>query len=97
MTYIHRVVKRSGINYIDQMENKRLIERITKNPDVCHGKPTIRGLRYPVEMILSLLASGMSYEEILSDYTDLELDDLLACIDYAAKITSTKTSIKVHL
>ena len=79
------------------MQKVNLIQRITKNPDICHGKPTIRGLRYPVEMILDLLASGMSYDDILADYEDLELDDLLACLDYAAKITSTKSSFKVSL
>ncbi len=55
------------------------------NPDICHGKPTIRGLRYPVEMVLELLASGMTDNEILQDYSDLTKNDILACIDYAAK------------
>jgi len=44
-----------------------LDERITVNPEICHGKPTVRGLRYPVSMILELLAGGMSREEILAD------------------------------
>ena len=52
--------------------------RITIDPTVCHGKPTIRGLRYPVETILELLSSGMTTEEILADYEDLERDDILA-------------------
>ncbi len=47
---------------------KNLLERIVIDLDVCHGKPTIRGLRYPVETILELLSSGMSIEEILEDY-----------------------------
>jgi uncharacterized protein (DUF433 family) len=51
---------------------------------VCHGQPAIRGLRYPVEMILELLASGMSRDEILADYADLEDDDLLAALEYGA-------------
>lgn len=55
-----------------------LIERITINPDVCHGKPTIRGLRYPVELILELLSSGMTTDEIPADYEDLEKEDILA-------------------
>lgn len=79
------------------MERKDLIQRITKDPEVCHGKPTVRGLRYPVEMILDLLASGMSYEEILADYEDLVHEDLLACIDYAARITHTKSSFRLSL
>ena len=59
----------------------KLSERITINPEICHGKPTIRGLRYPVETILELLSSGMSIEEILADYEDLERDDILAALD----------------
>ena len=50
------------------MEN--LIKRITIDADVCHGKPVIRGLRYPVESILELMAGGMSIEELLIDYPD---------------------------
>jgi uncharacterized protein (DUF433 family) len=63
---------------------KDLSQRITVNPDVCHGKPTVRNLRYPVEMILELLASGMSREELLADYPDLEGDDINACLWFAA-------------
>ena len=55
-------------------------DRITIDPDVCHGKPTIRGLRYPVEMILELLSAGMGSDEILADYEDLERDDILAAV-----------------
>lgn len=59
-----------------------LLARITIDPALCHGKPCIRGLRYPVESILELLSSGMSYEEILEDYEDLEKEDLLAVLGY---------------
>jgi uncharacterized protein (DUF433 family) len=52
--------------------------RITVDPEICHGKPTIRGLRYPVEMIRDLLRAGMSSDEILADYPDLEPDDIRA-------------------
>lgn len=62
-------------------------ERITVDLAVCHGKPTIRGLRYPVEFILELLSSGMSYEDILSDYEDLEREDILAALGYAARLS----------
>ena len=55
-------------------------ERITIDSDICHGKPCIRGLRYPVEMILELLSSGMTPEEILADYEDLEREDILAAL-----------------
>jgi len=57
-----------------------LLSRITVDPAICHGKPRVRGLRYPVEMLLELLGSGMSHEEILADYEDLEPDDLLAVL-----------------
>jgi len=63
---------------------------ITISSDICHGKPTIRGLRYPVEMILQLLSSGMSIDEILEDYEDLTKDDILACLAYATKLTKVK-------
>lgn len=73
----------------------KLLDRITKNPDICHGKPTIRGLRYPVDSMLDLMASGMSNEEILEDYPDLEKEDLLACLEYAARLSQTKKLQKV--
>jgi uncharacterized protein (DUF433 family) len=59
-----------------------LLERITIDPEICHGKPCIRGLRYPVEFLLELLSSGMTYAEILEDYDDLEVADLLAALIY---------------
>lgn len=62
-----------------------LLERITIKSDVCHGKPTIRGLRYPVENILELLTSGMTIDDILKDYPDLYREDILACIKFAAE------------
>ena len=57
-----------------------LLSRITIDPAVCHGKPCVRGLRYPVETLLELLSSGMTIDEILADYEDLERDDLLAAL-----------------
>ena len=62
-------------------------DRITVDPSVCHGKPCIRGLRYPVENILEWLASGMTSEDILADYEDLEREDILAALSYAARLT----------
>jgi uncharacterized protein (DUF433 family) len=73
------------------MEEKNLINRIKINPEVCHGKPVIRNLRYPVENILELLASGMTTNEILDDYEDLEADDIYACLEFAAKISKVKS------
>ena len=59
-------------------------ERVVIDPAVCHGKPIIRGLRYPVEVILELLSAGMTAAEILDDYEDLEREDILAALAYAA-------------
>ena len=67
------------------------LDRITIDLDVCHGKPTIRGLRYPVENMLELLASGMTVEELLEDYPDLEKEDFLACLSYASKLVHIKS------
>jgi uncharacterized protein (DUF433 family) len=67
-----------------------LRSRITIDPAVCHGKPCIRGRRYPVEMLLELLSSGMTFDEILADYEDLERDDLLAALAYAARVVQTR-------
>ena len=67
-----------------------LTERITIDPEICHGKPTIRGLRYPVETILELLSSGMTNEEILADYEDLEREDILAALDFARRLSQVK-------
>lgn len=60
--------------------------RITIDPEICHGKPCIRGLRYPVETILELLSADMKHEEVLADYEDLEANDLLAVLDFAARL-----------
>ncbi len=67
-----------------------LLQRITINPEVCHGKPCIRGLRYPADFILELLSSGMTYDEILADYDDLETDDILAVLLFAARLSQVK-------
>lgn len=63
-----------------------ILQRITINPDICHGKPTIRNKRYPVENMLELMASGMTNEQILADYEDLEQADLDACLLFAARL-----------
>ncbi|MEV6068785.1 DUF433 domain-containing protein [Nocardia sp. NPDC052001] len=58
-------------------------ERITFDPAVCGGRAVIRGMRYPVELVLELLAAGVSVEEILGDHPDLEADDVFAALGYA--------------
>lgn len=69
-----------------------LLSRITIDPDIAHGKPVIRGLRYPVQTILELLSAGMSFEQILADYPDLEPEDLQAALAFAAKLIEVKHS-----
>ena len=68
-----------------------LLNRITINSSICHGKPTIRNMRYPVEMILDLLSSGMTVMEIIEDYPVIEIDDVLACLAFASQLTRVKT------
>ena len=67
-----------------------LLERITIDPGTCHGKPCIRGLRYPVETILELLSAGMTTEDILRDYEDLDREDILAALAFAARLAQVK-------
>ena len=67
-----------------------LLDRISMDPAIAHGKPVIRGLRYPVESFLELLSSGMTPEEILADYEDLERADLLAALAFAARLSQVK-------
>jgi len=62
-------------------------DRITIDPNTCHGKPTIRRLRYPVETILELLSSGMTVDQILDDYEDLEREDILAALAFATRLS----------
>ena len=77
------------------MQDKNLLSRITINPDVSFGKPTIRNMRYPVEIILDLLSAGMTHQEILEDYPDLEEEDILACLAFAAKLMKVKSILDV--
>ena len=67
-----------------------LLDRITIDPQICHGKPVIRSLRYPVETILELMSSGMTFDEILADYEDLEREDLLAVLAFATRLSQVK-------
>ncbi|WP_055477916.1 DUF433 domain-containing protein [Sphaerimonospora sp. CA-214678] len=63
-------------------------DRITVEPDKLEGKPTIRGLRITVETVVRLVAAGWSFDEILSDYPDLERDDVKQALEYAAASTN---------
>jgi len=68
------------------MTREELLSRITINPNVCFGKPCIRGHRIWVSLILDLLADGMTMKEILDDYPFLEEADIRACIAYGAEM-----------
>lgn len=72
-----------------------LLQRITVNPEICHGKPTLRNMRYPVSMILDLLSAGMTVEELITDYPALEKEDIQACLLYASLLSETKTIHKL--
>ncbi len=65
--------------------------RITINSDICHGKPCIRGMRWPVEVILDMLGSNMSIDDIIDDHPELERADILACLQYAKTLVTGET------
>jgi uncharacterized protein (DUF433 family) len=65
---------------------EKLFERITINPEICNGKPIIRGMRITVTTILEYLAAGESTENILEAFPILEKEDILACLEFAKKI-----------
>jgi uncharacterized protein (DUF433 family) len=74
----------------DSRKLAQLLQRITIDTNICHGKPCVRGLRYPVEMILELLTAGMSIDEILADYNDLEREDIFAVLAFATRLSQLK-------
>lgn len=59
------------------------LERITMNPEICHGKPCVRGMRWPVEVIIDMVGSGMGFDQILIDHPELEKEDIIASLHYA--------------
>ena len=71
------------------MSDDKLLSRITVDPEVCHGKPSIRGLRYPVETILEYLAGGDSVEDLLKEFSDLEREDIEACSFFSKYLDKT--------
>jgi len=76
------------------MNSEGLLSRITVDPDVCHGKPCVRGLRYPVETLLEYLAGGDSTESLLAEFPDLQREDILACLEFSRRMLAAKS---VHL
>lgn len=77
------------------MDSPELFERITVNPDIMVGKPTIRGLRITVEQILKALAGGITVQELLEDYPELEPADVKAVLLYAAELVSEEQVFEV--
>jgi uncharacterized protein (DUF433 family) len=69
----------------------KYLDRITINPEICHGKPCIRGMRWPIEVLLDMMLSEMSFEEILGDHPELEKEDLLASLEYSKLLVSGRT------
>ena len=63
-----------------------LLNRITIDPSVCHGKPCIRGMRWPVEVVIDMLGSGMTTEQILEDHPELTKEDIQASLNFAKTI-----------
>ena len=71
------------------------LSRITIDPAICHGKPCIRGMRWPVEAILDMLGADMSIDDILRDHPELEREDILASLQYEKLLASGKTITEV--
>jgi uncharacterized protein (DUF433 family) len=74
------------------MPDETLSSRITVDPEICHGKPCIRGLRYPVEAILEYLAGGDTIDDLLGEFPDLEREDILACLEFSRRMLATKSA-----
>ena len=67
------------------MSESELLSRITIDPEICHGKPCVRGLRYPVSSLLEYLAGGDTVDDLLAAFPDLESADIRACLIFTAK------------
>ena len=77
------------------MNEKELLYRITINPEIMVGKPTIRGLRITVDQILKALAAGINTNELLEDYPELEKEDIEAALLYAAELVEEEKVYKI--
>jgi uncharacterized protein (DUF433 family) len=60
-----------------------MLNQITLDPIICYGKPCVRSMHWPVEVVLNMLSSGMPIDEILADHPELERDDIIACLQFA--------------
>ena len=79
------------------MTDQELLKRITVNPDIFGGKPIIRGMRISVELVLSLLSQGETMEKIISDYPELEPEDVRACLAYAHAVIASDSLDSVQV
>jgi len=73
-----------------------LLERITVDTDICHGKACIRHMRWPVEVIIDMIAAGMTFGEIVEDHPELERDDIRAALEYAKITLSGKSLLEIN-
>jgi uncharacterized protein (DUF433 family) len=92
---ICRASSRAGETEAKNMNTTKLLDRISVNPDVMVGKPTIRGLRITVEQILKALANEVKPEELLEDYPDLQAADIQAVLLYAAKLVEAEKVYRI--
>jgi uncharacterized protein (DUF433 family) len=90
-------IRRLEFKKVITMIDDGLLQRITVNPEIFGGKPIIRGMRISVELILGLLAQGETPETILTDYPDLEPEDLRACLAYAHTVIAHDKLDSVHI
>ena len=73
-----------------------MIERISVDPKICHGQACIKGTRIPVYQIIRMLANGDKIDELLKEYPSIEVEDIYACLDYAASLAEEQiTPIEV--
>ena len=72
-----------------------LLDRITLDSEICHGKPCVRHMRWPVEVVLDLVSSGMSSDDIVADHPELEREDITACLQYARLLVSGEAARRV--
>jgi uncharacterized protein (DUF433 family) len=70
-----------------------MVERITIHPDVCNGRPVVRGTRIAVQSVLEFLGAGDSVEDVLEEYPDLTREDVQACLNYASRLMANRYSV----
>lgn len=73
----------------------KIMDRISVDPKVCHGKPCIKGTRIPVHIIVDMLAAGESYDGIMEGYPHITEEDIKACLNYAAYLTDIEAGVAV--